>query len=275
MKTWFITGASTGLGWHMAETALERGDQVVLTARHPDGLADRLISHGDRARVLALDVTDPAQIASAWTEGWSGFGGIDVLVNNAGFGLLAPVEETNDDALQRNLETNFLGPLRLMRTAMPDFRARGRGHVISISAIAAFANEPGFGIYGASKAALEAASEALAREVAPWGIKVSVIVPGPFRTDFIGRSLQVGPCPPAYAGTVGKFGEILQRVNGRQPGDPRRAAEAIHAIAGRDDAPFRLVLGKYATEKFGKKLKTLDAELQAWREVGLPTEFTA
>jgi len=275
MKTWFITGTSTGLGWHMAETALQRGDQVVLTARHVEGLADRVAPYGGKARVLALDVTDPAQIAAAWAEGWSCFDGIDVLVNNAGWGLLAPLEETGEDALRRNLETNLVGPLRLMRAAVPGFRDRGRGHVISVSAIAAFANEPGFGIYGASKAALEAASEALACEVAPFGIKVSVIVPGPFRTDFIGRSLEAGECSPVYASTVGKFGEILRRVNGRQPGDPRKAAEAIYSIAGRADAPFRLVLGKYATEKFEKKLKALETELQAWREVGLPTEFSA
>lgn len=258
----------------MAEVALERGDRVVLAVRRPATVSGRVAAFGERARVVKLDVADPEQIAPAWAEAWACFGGVDVLVNNAGSGLLGPLEETGENALRRNLEVNLLGPLRLIRAALPGLRSQGRGHVISVSAIAAFSNEPGFGVYGAAKAALEAASEALAREVAPLGIRVSVVVPGPFRTDFIGRSLEVGGCSPAYAETVGKFGGVLQRVNGRQPGDPRKAAEAVYAIAGRDDAPFRLVLGKYAHDKFAKKLHDLEAELEAWREVGRPTDFT-
>lgn len=275
MKTWLITGASTGLGRHLAETVLKNGDQCVLTARRPEQLDDLASLFAHLALAVPLDVTQPAQIAAAFAAGQERFGTIDVVVNNAGYGLLAALEETDDARLGKNLETNLVGPLRVMRAAIPLMREQKHGHIINISAAAAFGNYPGFGIYGAAKAGLEAASEAVAGECAPFGIKVTLVVPGPFRTDFIARSLDVAPRLPEYAATVGKFETFLTRINGRQPGDPGKAAEAIYQIAGGEKPPFRLVLGKYAYDKFDKRFKGMGAELEAWKSVGLPTDFPA
>lgn len=274
MKTWLITGASTGLGRHLAETVLKNGDQCVLAARQPEQLDDLVSLFAHLALAVPLDVTQPAQIATAFAAGRERFGAIDVVVNNAGYGLLAALEETDDARLAKNLETNLIGPLRVMRAAIPLMREQKHGHIINISAAAAFGNYPGFAVYGAGKAGVEAASEAVAGECAPFGIKVTLVIPGPFRTDFIARSLDVAPRLPEYAGTVGKFETFLARISGKQPGDPAKAAEAIYQIAGVEKPPFRLVLGKYATDKFDKKLKAQGAELEAWKSVGLPTDFS-
>ncbi len=273
MKTWFITGASSGLGRTLAETVLRHGDNAIVTARSVAALAGLVERHPHQVLPLALDLTVPAGIEPALSSALERFGAIDVLVNNAGYGLLAALEETDDAHLLRNLETNLIGPLRVIRAAIPLLRQQGHGHIISVSAIAAFANEPGFSVYGAAKAGLEAASEALAGELAPFGIAVTVVVPGPFRTDFLGRSLDTVPRLPVYQATVGKFAALLSSIDGKQPGDPTRAAEAIYAIAGLPKPPFRLVLGRYASNKFEKRLHVLEAELQAWKAVGMPTEY--
>ena len=274
MNTWLITGASTGFGRQLAETVLQLGDRAVVTARNPDSLGALVALYPDRAAAVELDITKPAQIDVALAQAQERFGGVNILVNNAGYGLLAALEETDDTRLARILETNLVGPLRLIRAVIPVFRKQGHGHIISISAIAAFSNELGFSVYGATKAALEAASDALVGELAPFGIKVTVVLPGPFRTDFIGRSLDAVPRLPEYANTVGKFEAFLTKINGKQPGDPRKAAEAIYQIAGTEKPPFRLVLGKYAYDKFEKKLKSLGEELGKWKPTGLPTDFT-
>lgn len=273
MKTWLITGASTGFGRQLAETVLKNGDQCVLTARKPEQLDDLVSIFAHLAIAVPLDVTQPGQIANAFGVACEHFGAIDVVVNNAGYGLLAALEETSDARLTKNLETNLIGPLRVMRAAIPIMREQKRGHIINMSAAAAFGNYPGFAVYGAAKAGLEAASEAVAGECAPFGIKVTLVVPGPFRTDFIARSLDIAPRLADYVGAVGKFGTFLTRINGKQPGDPLKAAEAIYQIAGVEKPPFRLVLGKYAYDKCEKRLKALAAELEAWKAVGLPTDF--
>jgi NAD(P)-dependent dehydrogenase (short-subunit alcohol dehydrogenase family) len=273
MKTWFITGASTGFGRKLAETVLRHGDNAVVTARSVAALGGLVERHPHQVLPLALDLTVPAGIEPALSSALERFGAIDVLVNNAGYGLLATLEETDDARLERNLETNLIGPLRLIRAAIPLLRQQGHGHIITISAIAAFANELGFSVYGAAKAGLEAASEALAGELAPFGIAVTVVVPGPLRTDFIGRSLETVPRLPIYQATVGKFAAFLSAIDGKQPGDPVKAAEAIYGIAGLPKPPFRLVLGGCAYDKFEKKLQVLEAELQAWKAVGLPTDY--
>ncbi len=275
MKTWLITGASTGLGRQLAETALKCGDQCILTARKPEQLDDLVSLFSHLAIALPLDVTQPGQITAAFAAAREHFGVIDVVVNNAGYGLLAALEETDDARLAKNLETNLIGPLRVMRAAIPIMRAQQHGHILNISAAAAFGNYPGFAVYGASKAGLEAASEAVAAECAPFGIKITLVVPGPFRTEFISRSLDVAPRLPEYVNTVGKFETFLTRINGKQPGDPQKAAEAIYQIAGLDKPPFRLVLGKYATDKFDKKIKAQATELEAWKSVGMPTDFSS
>jgi NAD(P)-dependent dehydrogenase (short-subunit alcohol dehydrogenase family) len=271
---WLITGSSTGFGRTIAEQALKQGHWVVLTARKPEALADLVALYPDTAKAVALDVTEPAQARAAIAEAVKTFGRIDVLVNNAGYGLLGALEELTDDQIRRNLETNLIGPLNVMRAAIPQFREQKSGHIINITAIAAFHNEVGFSVYGGAKAALEAASESVKGELAPFGVKVTLVVPGPFRTDFIGRSLErVAEPMPEYLGTVGTFGATLNRINGRQPGDPVKAAEAILEITRAEKPPFRLVLGNYATTKFHKKLKALGEELEQWEAVGKPTDF--
>jgi NAD(P)-dependent dehydrogenase (short-subunit alcohol dehydrogenase family) len=275
MKTWLITGASTGFGRHLAETVLQNGDQCVLTARQPEQLADLVTLFSHLAIAVPLDVTKPTQITEAFAAAREKFGGVDVLVNNAGYGLLAALEETDDARMMRNLETNLIGPLRVMRAAIPMFREQKHGHIINLSAAAVIANYAGFSIYGAAKAGMEAASESVALELAPFGVKMTLVVPGPFRTDFISRSLDTVPRVPEYANTVGRFEKFLNHINGKQPGDPAKAAEAIYRIAGIEKPPFRLVLGKYATEKFQKKLKALGEELENWKAMGLPTDFAA
>lgn len=275
MKTWLITGASSGFGRQLAETVLKHGDQCVLTARQPGQLAELVGLFAHLAIAAPLDVTQPEQIAAAFAAGRERFGDIDVVVNNAGSGLLAALEETDDDRLAKSLQTNLIGPLQLMRAAIPILREQKRGHIINVSAMAAFSNYPGFAVYGAAKAGLEAASDAVASECAPFGIKVTLVVPGPFRTDFIARSLDIAPRLSEYVNTVGKFEAFLTRINGKQPGDPAKAAEAIYQIAGLEKPPFRLVLGKYANDKFARKLQALQEELDDWKAVGLPTDFTS
>lgn len=275
MKTWLITGTSSGIGRRVAEVALEQGDRVVATARNAESIVDLVATHGDRCRAVTLDVTDARAISAVVAQAIEAFGTIDVLVNNAGIGLVGALEETDDALLRQNLETNLIAPLNLMRAVIPAMRQAGRGHLINISAIAAIGNEAGFGVYAAAKAGLIAATDAIATEVAPYGIKCTSVLPGPFRTDFIGRSLINAPRMPEYQATVGNFAKLLERIHGRQQGDPVKAARAIYQIAGVDAPPAKLVLGKYAYDKYAKKLKTAQAELEAWQQVGLPTDFGA
>ena len=273
MKTLLITGASTGFGRSLTEEALQRGHQVALAVRNPEAVADLVAKHPERALVIHFDLTKPADASRAINETIERFGAIDMLINNAGYGLLASLEETTDEQLVRNLETNFTGPLRLIRSVLPVMREQKSGHIVNLSAIAAYANHAGFAVYGGAKAALDAACDAAAQDVAPYGIKFTSVVPGPFRTDFIGRSLEHSQRMPAYEATVGKFGAFLEKMKGRQPGDPDKAAKAILDLLDAEKPPFRLLLGGYAYTMFAKKLASQEAEMKAWKEVGLPTDF--
>jgi NAD(P)-dependent dehydrogenase (short-subunit alcohol dehydrogenase family) len=272
-QVWLITGCSSGFGRTLAEAALAAGHSVALTARKPDQLAELAAKYPDTAAAFPLDVTDAASVSAAISGAVERFGRLDVLVNNAGYGLLAALEETTDEQLRRNLETNLVGPLRVMRAALPVFRKQGGGRILNLSAVAGFSNELGFSVYGGAKAALEAASDAVAGEAGPFGVRVTCVVPGPFRTDFIGRSLDRGQSMPEYAGTVGKFAGFLGKIDGKQPGDPAKAAAAILKVAADPNPPARLVLGKYAHDKYEKKLAAMRAELDAWVAVGKPTDF--
>ena len=275
MKTILITGASTGFGRSLATEALDRGHQVALAVRNPESVADIVASHPGKAHAILFDLTKPADAERAVKETVEQFGTLDVLINNAGYGLLAALEESTDEQLARNLETNFTGPFRLIRAALPEMRAQKSGRIISLSAIAAYANHPGFAVYAGAKAALEAACDAAAQETAAFGIKFTQVIPGPFRTDFIGRSLDHGPRLPEYEGTVGKFGAYLAKVDGKQPGDPVAAARLILDLLNEENPPFRLVIGQYATTMLAKKLASSGAELAAWKDRGLATDFPA
>ena len=268
-KTWFITGCPSGFGRAIAEAALAAGHRVIATARDVRSIAGL---ESETCRILPLNVTDAVHIREAIAEA----GCFDVLVNNAGCGLLGAVEECDDDQIRRNMETNFFGPLNVIRAALPMLRAQKSGHIINLSAAAAISNYPGFGIYGGAKAALEFLSESLRLELAPLGIRVTLVEPGPFRTDFVSRSMEKASLHIAgYDSTSGKFGRLIESLNGKQPGDPARAAKAILAIAAAESPPLRLVLGKYANDKARRRAADLERERTAWESITLPTEFTA
>ncbi len=275
LKVWLITGSSSGFGRALAEAVLAHGDRLIATARKPEQLKALVDHYPETARAIALDVTNSQQVLSALEQAQATFGRIDVLVNNAGCGLIGALEEVSDEQLRRNFETNLFGAMHVMRAVLPIMRQQGSGHIINMSAIAGFTNELGFSVYGGAKFALEGVSEALRGEVEPFGIKVTIVEPGPFRTDFIGRSLERVPTPlSAYEPTVGKFLNFLNQIEGQQPGDPVKAAKAIIQMVEAEDPPLRLVLGKYAYRKFRQKIEQLTAELNRWESVGIATDFT-
>lgn len=262
---WFLTGASSGLGRALAEAVLDAGHHLVATARQPTSLADLAALHPARCELLTLDVTDPVQIRQTLAEATRRWGRLDVVVNNAGCGLLGAVEESGDDEIQRTFATNLFGPIQITRAALPVLRAQGSGHFVFISAAAAISNYPGFGIYGAAKAALDALAESLRAETTPLGLRVTVVHPGPFRTDFIRRSLhRTTHTLPAYTPTVGKFAETLARLDGRQSGDPTRAAHLLVHLVSSGQAPFHLPLGRYTIEKLKRRAAATAQSAAHW-----------
>ena len=273
---WLITGCSSGLGRALAARVLARGHRVIATARQPETLAELVAADPHRCRALALDVADAPQVAPVVAQAAGAFGRLDVVVNNAGYGLVGAVEEYDEAQITRNFETNFFGALRVIRAALPILRAQRRGHFVNLSAAAVIANYPGFSIYGATKWALEGLSESLAAEVRPLGLKVTIVQPGPFRTDFVSRSLEraTGHIPD-YDPSSGKFRRFLETMNGRQPGDPTRAADAIIDAVAAENPPLRLVLGKYAIDKTRRKLASAARELDVGSATGLATDFSA
>ena len=274
-SVWFITGSSTGFGRSLVTAALEAGEQVAATARKPEQLDDLLALYPAALRTFALDVTDAAQVREVVSEAADVFGRLDVIVNNAGYGLIGALEESGDAQVARNVETNLIGPIHVMQAALPFLRAQKSGHVINMSAVAAFSNHPGFSVYGGAKAGLDAVSDALRDETRPLGIKVTVVVPGPFRTDFIGRSLEKASAHVEdYDKTSGKFGAYLQKIDGAQPGDPDAAARAIVQMVQEGKAPSRLFLGKYAVETARKKMAAIERDLAEWEMVSLGTDFS-
>ena len=273
-RVWFITGCSSGLGRALASRALARGHRVVATARQVDQLAELAAAHPATCRALALDVTEPASVRAAVSEAANAFGRLDVVVNNAGVGLVGAFEELGAAQIARNFDTNVFGALEVIRAALPILRAQASGHIVNISAAAVISNYAGFSIYGATKWALEGVSESLAAELKPLGIKVTIVQPGPFRTGFIARSLERAANRIAdYDRTSGKFQRLLESMDGKQSGDPGRAAAAIIAAVESAAPPLRLVLGKYANDKVRKKLADAEKERAAWEHVGLPTDF--
>ena len=274
MKTWFITGASSGFGRALAAAVIAHGHQVAVTARDVSQVEDFVEDYPLQVRAYALDVLQPESIRQAVAEARRDFGRLDVVVNNAGYGLIGALEECSEEQMLRNIETNLTGPLRVMRAALPIFREQRGGHFINMGAAAAISNYAGFSVYGGAKAGMGLASEAVAAEAAPFGVKVTIVIPGPFRTDFISRSLdRAEQSVPEYAVTAGKFRGFLEKVDGKQPGDPAAAAQAIIQAVESDKPPFRLVLGKYAYQKARRQLDRLRGELDGWEPVGLATDY--
>src|ERR1700686_126552 len=271
---WFITGCSTGFGRELAKLVLDRGYRAVITARDPNKIQDLTAGFPGRALDLKLDVTDRAQVAESvkWAE--SAFGSIDVLVNNAGFGYVGALEESDEAEVRDLVETNFFGLARMIHVVLPGMRERRHGNIVNISSIGGLVGFPGVGYYNATKFAVEGLSESLAKEVAPLGIKVLVVEAGPFRTELAGRSLRKS-CQhiPEYAETAGAFRERITSRSGKQVGDPVRAGEAIIKALESDHAPLHLVLGLIALETARTKIEKLSAELDAWEETSLSADY--
>ncbi len=273
-KVWLITGSSTGFGRALAEAVLKHSDRLIATARKPEQLQDLVNQYPETAKAVPLDVTNLTQAKAAVEAALAAFGRLDVLVNNAGYGLIGALEEVNEQQIRGNFETNLFGAINMIRAVLPIIREQKGGHIVNMSAIAGFSNELGFSIYGGAKFALEGVSEAVHGEVAPLGIKVTIVEPGPFRTDFIGRSLdRAEDTIDAYSETVGKFLQFLDKIEGSQPGDPDKAAQVLIQVVESENPPLRLVLGKYAYNKFRQKLDSLTAELDAWEAIAANTDF--
>ena len=271
---WLITGTSQGFGHELVNAALRRGDSVIATSRHPEKVAATFKGAGKRLLAVSMDLNDPAQISEVVQKAIDQFGRVDVLVNNAGYGIIGAVEEASDAEVVRAHEVNVFGLLRVTRAILPHFRERRRGHVVNLSSIGGLVGLPGFGIYNATKFAVEGLSEALATEVAPLGISVTIVEPGPFRTDFLASSLAVTEKTLAdYADTAGKTRAGATERNGNQPGDPVRAAEAIIQAVTSEHPPLHLLLGRFAYERATAKLDSLRKEFEAWREVTIGADF--
>ena len=271
---WLITGCSTGFGRELARLVLARGWRAAVTARDKARVADLAEGMQDRALALDLDVTDDAQVAAAVRDSEARFGRIDVLVNNAGYGYQASVEEGEEAEIRAQFDANVFGLFALTRAVLPGMRARRRGHVLNVTSVAGFVGFPGSGYYAATKHAVEGWSDALAAEVAPLGIKVTCIEPGPFRTDWAGRSLkQTASRVADYAETAGARLQGTSQGSGKQAGDPVRAAEAMIQVTQSETPPRHLVLGAFGLDAVTKKLNATLAEIEAWREAGLATDY--
>ncbi len=275
-RVWMVTGAARGIGLRIVEAALAAGDSVVATSRDAASLRERFAGN---AAVLpvALDVTDEKQAADAVAAALARFGHIDVLVNNAGFGLLGAVEEASADEVRRLYETNVFGLLNVTRAALPAMRERHRGHVINISSVGGFRSGPGFGVYCSTKFAVEGLSEALHAELAPLGVHVTIVEPGYFRTEFLdGTSLSVSPrILGDYAPTAGAVREAAVRINLNQPGDPQRLAQAMLALVASATPPLRLPLGTDTLKAIEDTQAAWSAETAAWRTLSASTDFPA
>ncbi|MCZ8406389.1 oxidoreductase [Achromobacter dolens] len=275
-KVWFITGASRGLGALIAEAALADGNAVVAAGRNPAAITERL-GQAPGLRAVALDVTRPEQAQAAVAAALQAFGRIDVLVNNAGFGLLGAVEESSDVNVRRMYDTNVFGLLNVTRAALPAMRERRAGHVINISSIGGFRSGAGFGAYCSTKFAVEGLTEALHDELAPLGIHATVVEPGYFRTDFLdATSLVVAPGEIAdYAATSGQVRRRAVDLNHQQPGDPVRLAAAMVELANAAEPPLRLPLGSDTLAAIAEKLAYVARETETWQALARSTDFAA
>ncbi|MFC9352014.1 oxidoreductase [Arthrobacter sp. NPDC057013] len=272
MTAWLITGCSTGLGRALAQAVLAHGHNAVVTARNVNAVKDIAADYPDTALALPLDVTDKEQISSAVQQAQARFGGIDVLVNNAGYGYRAAVEEADDADIRQLFDTNLFGAVDMIKAVLPDMRAKRAGTILNISSIGARISPAGSGYYSATKAALEGLSGSLHKELQPLGISVTAIEPGAFRTDFAGRSLtQSATAIPDYAETAGKRRKEHDTIHGTQPGDPVKAAEAIIAVVESPTPPSLLVLGQDAYSAFAAVADAQRAELDRWRDLSLST----
>ena len=271
---WFITGCSTGFGRELATQVLDRGWRAVVSARNPDSIADFEERYGERVLAARLDVTNPALITTAVNTALARFGGIDVLVNNAGYGYIAAVEEGEDGEIREMFETNVFGLAALIREVLPDMRARRSGTIVNIASVAGLIGSAGSGYYAATKFAIVGMSESLSKELAPLGLRVMIVEPGPFRTNWAGRSLRLSQISiDDYEQTVRIRRRQLSAAAGKRPGDPVRGAAAIIQAVLSDRPPLNLVLGKVGLETTRAKLQALTSDLETWENVSLAADF--
>lgn len=274
MTTWLITGCSTGLGRAFAEAALNRGKNVVVTSRDVSKVQDLADAYPDNALALPLDVTEDDQVTAVIAAADERFGGIDVLVNNAGYGYRAAVEEGEVGPVQQLFDTHVFGAVRTIKAVLPGMRARRSGTIVNLSSIGARISPEGSGYYAAVKAAIEALTLSLRKEVAPLGITAMVVEPGAFRTDFAGRSLtQAEDAIAAYAETAGKRRKEHDTVHGTQPGDPKKAAGVLIDVVESGNAPYMLLLGDDASDGFRAALDALRDDIDHWEQVSRSTDF--
>jgi len=272
-KIWFVTGSSRGLGRALVEEILAAGDKVVATARKPEELANLAKIHGDKIRIVELDVTSSADAERAVAEAVDAFGRLDVVVNNAGYGFQGAFEEMTADEFKGQIDTNFWGVVNVTRAVLPFLRKQGHGHILQITSIGGRLGIPGFSGYHAAKFAVEGLSEALAQEIKPLGLKLTVVEPGGFRTDWAGASMAYAKPIDAYASTVGVMRQALEQRNGSQPGDPRKAAQAMLRLVDLAEPPLRLPLGNDAMAFLRNSYKNSADELERWSKITQSTDF--
>lgn len=272
-QTWFITGTSSGFGQAFATYALEKGHNVVATARNPEKLTSLLAMAPERVLALALDVDRPRAAESAVAAALERFGRIDVLINNAGYGIVGAAEETPESELRALMETNFFGAAALIKAALPPLRAQRSGAIVNISSIGGQLSFAGFSAYSASKFALEGFSEALAQEVTPFGVKVLIVEPGNFRTNLLGSGMREMPTLDAYRESVGGTREFVRSMHATQIGDPLKAAAAIDRALAAQKTPLRLQLGQDAVEAIRGHATALLDDLERWAPVGADTRI--
>jgi short-subunit dehydrogenase len=273
-RVWFITGTSGGFGRLLAEEVLKRGERVIATARDLSKIADLEKQFPRAARVFQLDVTKPGEISSVAQKAIAAFGQIDVLVNNAGYGLCGAIEEASEDEFDPMFQTNLYGLIRTTRAFLPHFRQRRCGHILNLSSIAGLSAGAGWGFYSTTKFAVEGFSEALAAELKPLGVHVTIIEPGPFRTEFLGRSGKTAQRElPEYVATAGKARDYYRTQSGKQAGDPQKGIEAMIAVVDSPEPPLRLLLGKNALTRLRNKLSLWQKEIATWEGVTTSVDY--
>jgi len=275
-KVWLVTGASTGFGRELVEYLLTNGARVVATARKVEGLADLGTRYPQHALVAAMDVTDPKQVDAAVSAAVKRFGRVDVLVNNAGYGMVGAVEESAEDEFRPMFEVNVFGLIRVTQAVLPQMRKQGSGHIVNLSSIGGLVATPGFGLYNATKFAVEGLSEALAQEVKPLGISVMIVEPGPFRTKFLGKAGgEAKRRIPEYDQTSGKMRAYFTEQDGKQPGDPQKAVAAIVKAVEAEHPPLHLLLGASTIPRVKAKIEALEKDLAAWEATTLGADYSA
>jgi NAD(P)-dependent dehydrogenase (short-subunit alcohol dehydrogenase family) len=272
-KVWLITGSTRGLGRALAEAVLAAGHKLLATGRDPGKLSDLVARYGDQVRAVALDVTSEQAATNAVVETIKAFGRLDVVANNAGYGDVCPIEDMSMDEFRAQIETNLFGVVHVTKAAIPFMREQGSGHILQFSSVGGRIGPIGRAAYAAAKWGVEGFSEVLSKEVGPLGVKVTIIEPGGFRTDFAGSSTSIREGRPEYDATVGKIARFQRDFNGKQPGDPAKAAAAVLRITGIDNPPLRLILGSDAFQAIEQNdLAKLNSDRE-WKGLSISTDF--